>query len=661
MQKKYPNLFTPIKIAGLTLKNRIEAAPTSLEDFTEREYTPRGWIEYYARRAAGGAAVVTLGETPVIFATGPTQHHMLNIEDPDIMPWLCKAADAIHQQGACASIELCHGGSASMRQFLHGNQAIAPSACTGTYDGEPVREMTEEMIWEVIEAFGNAAHRAQSCGLDMVMVHAGHGWLLGQFLSPATNRRTDQWGGSLDNRIRIVLCILENIKQKCGKDFPVEVRISGTEDAEGGYDLADGIEYCKRLDGVADLLHISIGTVQLHTPRGGQSITSPSFYEKRGLYVELAEEIKKHVSKTPVLTLGGLGLPEEMEEIIASGKADMVACARALIADPDLPKKAHAGKAEDIRPCLRCTGCLDDTMAGAQVIRCAVNPMIGRELEYWVNRRIPAKKCSVLVIGGGPAGMQAALAAAGQGHEVTLCEKGPELGGALLYNRDVSFKVDIERYRQWMIRKLEQAGVRVLLNTRVTPEYLENASKDVVICAIGAEPVVPPIPGVEGENVMLFTQAHLGAEVGKRAVIIGAGAVGCELGIHLAMNGHDVTIVEQAEIIVPTEGLVIEEGGVSNFREYTLVNLERYQVKTQLGLRVLEITGQGVRTQAKDGAERFFEADTVILAAGMKPLEEEREALRAACIEFKTVGDCHKVGRIKDATASGQAAGYYIG
>ena len=661
MIKKYPNLFSPIKIGSLTLKNRIEAAPTSMEDFTEREYTPRGWIEYYARKAAGGAAVVTIGETPVIFKTGPTQHHMLNIEDPDIMPWLCKAADAIHQQGACASLELCHGGCGSMRMFLHGNQAIGPSAVECPFDGEPVLEMTEEMIEEVINAFGDAAHRLKMCGFDMCMIHAGHGWLLAQFLSPINNHRTDKWGGSIDNRLRIELRVIENIKEKCGQDFPVEVRISGTEEVPEGFGLEDCVEYCKRLDGVADLLHISIGSISAHGPDGGQSICSPSFYEKRGRNVYLAEEVKKHVKKTPVLTVGALGLPCEMEEIIASGKADMVACARALIADPDMVKKAHAGRDEDIRPCLRCTGCLDDTMIGPQVVRCAVNPVIGREIEYWAQYRKTTEPEKVLVIGGGPGGMQAALAAAEKGHTVTLWEKNGELGGALLYNRDVSFKEDIIRYKDWLVRMLDKAGVEVRLNTEATPELLEKADADTVICAIGAEPVIPNIPGVDGDNVVLFTDAHHGAELGRRVAIIGAGGVGCELAIHLSMQGKEVALLEQADIIIPGENAVVEEGGVSNYREYTEVNLARHPIELALSNRVTEIRPDGVCTVDTSGTEHFFPADSVVIAAGMKPLVNEREALRAACIEFKTVGDCQKVGRIKDATASGYAAGYHIG
>ena len=663
IEKKYPHLFSPIKIGNLTLKNRIEAAPTSLEDFTEQEVTPRGWIEYHARRAAGGAAIVTIGEVPVITATGPTQHNMLEIDNPDTMPWLNKVADAIHQQGAVASLELSHAGAAACRAFLHGNQAMAPSAthCVFAPD-EEVREMTEDDIWEVIHAFGDAAHRLKLCGFDMCLIHAGHGWLIGQFLSPIMNHRTDKWGGNLENRSRFLFEIIKDIRAKAGGDFPIEVRISGSEEDPRGFTLDECIEVCKKLDGVVDLLHISIGAVYGYSPDGGASITSPSYYEKRGRNVYLAEAIKKHVTKTPVLTLGALGLPEEMEEIIASGKADMVAMARALIADPDLPKKALHGKPEDIRPCLRCTGCLDDTMVGPQVIRCAVNPTIGREIEYCLSRREPKEKKSVLVIGGGPAGMQAALTAAERGHKVILCDQNAELGGALLLNKDVPFKVDMNRLRAWYGRMLERAGVDIRLNTKVTPEMVESIQADEVICAIGAEPIVPRIKGVDGKNVMLYTDAHNGKVVNKKVIIVGAGYIGCELATYLSMSkGCDVTCVDMADIVISSENAVIEEWDNTNLREYITVNMEKNNVKTCLGVRVEEIQDNGVVVKHKDGTEELLEAEAVVIATGMRPIADEREALRASCLDFRVVGNANKVGRIKDATASGYAAGYYIG
>ncbi len=662
MINKYPMLFSPLKIGGLTLKNRLEAAPTSLEDFTEREYTPHGWIEYHANRATGGVAVVTVGETPVISTTGPTQHHMLTIDDPDIMPYLAKVADAIHQQGACASIELCHGGAAAMKMFLHGNTAISPSGQDGPFDGEKTIKMTEEMIQEVITVFGAAAYRAKLCGFDMCMLHAGHGWLLGQFLSPLTNHRDDQWGGSPENCIRILLEIIREIRKQCGEEFPIEVRISGTEDCEGGYDLDAGVNYCKLLDGKCDLLHISIGSVNGYSPNGGSTITSPSYYEKRGRNAYLAAAVKKAVIQTPVVAIGSLVEPEMMEKILENGEADMIACARTFIADPEFPRKVMRGREDEVRPCLRCIGCLDDTMVGPQIIRCAVNPEIGREIEYKCYRYRPQEKRRVLIVGGGPAGVQAALTASDQGHEVILCEKQDELGGALRCNTDIPFKDDMERYRQWMIRMVGRARIDVRLNTEVTSALMESVDPDVVICAIGAEAKIPPIPGIDGDQVILATDVHRQLnKLGDRIVLIGAGLVGCETAIWLSMLGKQVTIVEMADSIMASEYLAPDEGDMTCLFEFTTVQLNKWKVDMAFGQHVTEINHKGLVTVDENGEQRLYSADNVVIAAGMKPREKEREALRAVTpCEFKTVGDCNKVGRVKDATASGYAAGYYI-
>ena len=664
MKNKYEYLFSPLKIGGIMLKNRIETAPMSMIDFTAKDYVPHGWIEFYERLAAGGAAVVTVGETPVLRDSGITHPHMLMIADPDLMAYLSKVTDAIHRHQAHASIELCHGGAASARYYNGGKPAMGPSEGVCPFDGAAVKEMPEEDIWNVVEAFGDAAKRAQLCGFDMCMVHAGHGWLLSQFLSPINNKRTDRWGGSHGNRVRIVREIVENIKRKCGERFPVEVRISGTENCEEGYGIEDCVEFCRSLDGLADLIHVSFGTIHRPTEDGGSTLCTPSPYEKRGRNVYLAAEVKRHLKKSLVTTVGSLVMPEQMEDILRSGKADMVAAARTFLADPDFPKKAKRGREDEIRPCMRCIGCLDDDRCEPHIIRCAVNPQVGRETVY---ETAPGSNAAgsgsqrILVVGGGPAGIQAAIEASKQGHQVILCEKSDELGGALNLSKDIPFKADMERYRQWLIGELARSEVNVLKNRTVDAEMIEKLDPDVTICAIGAEPVVPKIEGIDGGHVFQATELHRRMEeVGASVVIIGAGLIGAESAIYLAMQGRNVTLLEREDRIIPMEEPVPSDGGPSNLREYTQVNLNKQGVRQIFGVTVERIETNAVHAMDDSGNRLTFPADTVVIATGMRPLEQEREKLRAASREFVPAGDCVKVGRIKQATASGFAAGHYI-
>jgi len=324
------------------------SAPTSLADLSSEGYPTQENIAYYALKAQGGAAVVTVGDAIVQGATGRAHPKQVLMDDPGLLPHIVKEADAIKRHGAIASIELDHGGRECRRPFVSGFP-LGPMD-EANYFGREIKAMSVKQIESIIDDWGKAALTAKNAGFDMCMVHAGHGWCLGQFLSPVANKRTDEYGGNFENRCRFLLSVIKSIRNRCGYDFPIEVRISGDEFSPVGYDQEYGIAVAKQLDGKVDLIHVSVGTL---ADTDTSIRCQPTIFLERGCNVYLAAEIKKHV-KTPVATVGSISEPAHMEEIIASGKADIVAMARALIADPFLPKKAKAGQDEDIRPCLRC-------------------------------------------------------------------------------------------------------------------------------------------------------------------------------------------------------------------------------------------------------------------------------------------------------------------
>ena len=651
--QKYPHLFSPIKIGALTAKNRIEATPVGLSDLTKEGHLTRENAYAYEAKARGGAAIITIGESNVYRRLGGTAHgRMVPLDDEEVLPGLINTTDAIHRHGALASIELLHPGRRANPHYFSGI-TIGPSGCESGVYGVPVVEMTEEMIAEVVEAFGDAAEMAKLGGCDMVMVHGGHGWLIHQFISFLNNKRTDRFGGSLENRARFALMVIENIRRKCGPDFPIEFRMSGSELTEGGLTLADQTEFAKLLDGRVDLIHVSDGTFDQPNTN---VVMFPSMFLERGCNVYLAEEIRRHV-KTPVAAVGAIGTPEQMEEIIATGRADIIGVARALIADPDLPNKALYGRADDITPCQRCMLCNSGNFVPyikypTRVGRCTVNPQIGKEFELFTTVPTGGRK-RVLIVGGGPGGMQAAVTAAQRGHEVVLCEKTDSLGGQLKYAKHVSFKQDMDRYLNVMIRRVGRLPIEVRLNTEVTPEYVKAFSPDALLVAIGAEPMLPDIHGIDGKNVIQGVNAHdENAQVGKRVVIVGGGTVGCETAMEYKRSGREVTVLERREAVAIDCPYL--------HREALLIELEKTDARLLVNQTVREITEQGVLAAGKDGKEVLYPADTVVVATGMKPRRDEADRFRGLAKDVQAIGDCHLPRRIREAVRAGYDFGMHL-
>lgn len=398
MNPKYASLFRPLQVGDLTLKNRIIASPTSMSGFDSNGYYNGETYDYFRMKAVGGAAMVIVGEVMVDLENGRSHPVQCGIDDPAAMIPLRNLAAAIHEGGAAASVELDHGGCLSGPEFLHGRNAKGPSSFTDEW-GDTCEEMTEEDIYHAADMYAQAAANAKAYGFDMVMLHAGHGWLIHQFLSPLTNHRTDRWGGSLENRLRFLLLVVERVREAVGPRFPIDVRISGSERQEGGYDLETGIAIAKALDGRVDMIHVSAGTQQVPY---SAVLMHPGVFQSPGFNAGFAAEIKKHIH-VPVCTVGAFSDPDFMAEFMEETGVDCIAMGRQLIADPFFPKKLQRGQERDITPCIRCTECLSGLIHD-QRIHCTVNPLIGRETQFFHPRPVNVPCRRVLIAGGGPAG-----------------------------------------------------------------------------------------------------------------------------------------------------------------------------------------------------------------------------------------------------------------
>ena len=644
MKRKFPHLCSPITVGRVTFRNRMFSAPMGGTDITNDGCIGPKSTAFYELRGKGGAGAVTVSECMVHPKTdGSHAYHL----DTNILNSLASAtytADAIRRHGAIASLELSHSGmyagtymtDKSKQKSMH---QWGPDD-TVRADGVKVKALTADMIKEIVEAYGQTAALAKRAGFEMLMIHGGHGWLINQFLSPYFNHRKDGYGGSLENRCRLAIEVLKSVREAVGEGFPIEFRMSGSELFEGGYDLSEGVKIAQMIEPYVDILHVSAGTYQR-----GFGDTHPSMFKDHGCNVYLAAEIKKHVS-VPVATIGGLNDPEQMEEIIASGKADIVYMARALLADPFLPRKVMENKEDQIVKCLRCFTCMAER-AMTSTRRCTVNPLIGREMEGCEIHLAPEKK-KVLVAGGGPGGLYAAYTAARRGHQVILCEKESKIGGILKSEQAIPFKHEMYELANTYKKLTENAGVEIRVNTEVTPEYAEKENPDALIIAVGSSPLVPPIKGLDGENVVLVNNYYLEKEkVGDKVVVFGGGLAGCECAIHLGMEGKEVHIIEMRDELAPDANI--------RHRPLLLKEIDKYAT-VHAGCKGLEVSKEGILCEDKEGHQMLVEGDSIICALGQRSRRDVVDALRDGAPYVAVIGDASKVSTITNAVYEGYHA-----
>ena len=643
---KYPHLFEPIVLGGTVFRNRVFSSPQGFYNVGPESYPNDACAAFFARKAEGGVASVCIGDCIVDGKTGTHYPFLMRIDEQDSLPGFAEYASQVSRRGAVASVELSHAGIYAQTVAQRGDPVYGPVEMEGQYGH--VLEMPESEIERIIGCYARAAAFAKGAGCGMVTIHGGHGWMLAQFWNKNINTRKDKWGGeSIENRMRFSIEVCKAIRKACGKNFPIEFRMSGSECCEGGYDIDEGVEFAKRLDGVVDLIHVSAGH---HQQMDAMVITHPSMFCEDGCNAKYAREIKKHV-KTPVATVGAFTDPAMMEEVIASGGADVVEFARQTLADPDFMVKARTGREDEINRCMRCMSCFASTGAGRH-FHCAINPETGHELEYRAMPPVKEKK-TVLVAGGGVGGMEAALTAAKRGHKVILCEKGPKLGGVLLCEDKVPFKTHLKEYLERQAMLCARAGVEIRLNTTVTPQYAVAQKADVLIAALGARPVKPPVEGIDGANVYAAEEVYLDAsKAGQKVVILGAGLVGVEMAIFLAQQGREATLVE-----------ILDRPNLENAAMHAMAvmkELRQRKIPMRLNTRATKIRPDGVEIEGPEG-KGFLEADTVIYAAGMRSQREEAIALSQCAPEFVMLGDCQTPKNIIAATQTAHTAAMLIG
>ncbi|MBW2420143.1 MAG: FAD-dependent oxidoreductase [Deltaproteobacteria bacterium] len=639
------HLFERTTLGNMEVKNRIAMAPMGTAGLADVDggYSRR-LIDFYAARARGGTGMIITGAAVAnTRLEGGLAHFLPRLDDPKYLGRLSELCDAVHHYESKLVLQLTAGFGRVNRLLGNTVPPVSASVSTCFYDPNvSTRALTTDEIGELVASFAMAAAMAKIAGVDAIEIQGYGGYLIDQFQTALWNRRTDQYGGDLAGRMRFSMELIAAARGAVGRDFPIIYKFTPDHYIPGGRKLDEGLEIARRLEAAGvDALHVDGGCYE------AWNRVIPSMYEAPGCQLPLSEAVKNVVA-LPIIAHGKLGTPEMARQVLEEGKADFVALGRPLLADPEWPRKVREGRAEDIKPCIAC----NETCLGNKFyLSCTVNPQTGMEREYALTP--VERKKSVLVIGGGPGGMEAARVAAARGCDVMLWEKSDRLGGKMRLAAVPDFKADIRPLIEYLSTQVVEAGVKVELDTQATAELIQRAKPDVIILATGSVFKPPGVPGVEREHVISTVDLFSGRlPAGDRVVVVGGGLCGCEAAAYLAEQGKSVTIVEMAEKLVP-------EGKTENNVLAIHALLARCDVEVLTNTKLMEVTPGGASVE-RDGTQQELAADALVIATGFAPDLTLRDALEKQMPEVVAIGDCARPRTIQEAIWEGYHAARVI-
>lgn len=634
INEKYPSVFQPLKIRNVVLKNRLQFAPTVCSMCDVGGFVGAEMIEYIDYQARTGVGYITIGDTQIELETGAAWIGELDISNDKAIRGLAQLAETTRKHGAEISIELSHAGRGAVPSMISG-QALAPSNIPIRGGAQHLKVMDEQDMEHLRNKYVECALRCKRADFKIVMIHCAHNNLLGQFLSPSSNIRTDEYGGSAENRRRYPLSVLKSVREALGPNMVIEIRVSATEDTEGGLEFEESLEFMKAAQEYVDIIHISRGNIFTY----GACFTIPTYLKGRLLNVDFAQRAKK-VLHVPVAVVGMITSLAEAEAIISSGKADIVAMAKSLMADPELIGKSLVHKEAEIRPCIRCDYGCGLMLHSGHGMHCSINPTLGHNITI-KNMIPPNNKKNVMVIGGGPAGLTATQTLREMGHFVTLYEKSDRLGGLLHDATSLPFKEYLSLYKNWTIRATENSGAKIMLNTEVTLALIEQENPDAIIIATGSTYVIPDLTGIHLPIVKMAADVDRNpSEVGNKVVVCGGGLTGIECALGLGMLGKEVTVID----MLPTKSFLSQMPII--IKTDLLYQLKKHKVQLLGNKKIISINESGVLVKIDQDATHFLEADTVVNAMGVVPNDGLSHVLRSKYpTDVYVVGDCNGQGK----------------